>query len=64
MISGKDLAKLSSRTLDLNNWPSAVMSYQQTCIDGFREEREEAVVQKLLNNAKELGSNALANVSQ
>ncbi|KAL2559654.1 putative pectinesterase/pectinesterase inhibitor 45 [Forsythia ovata] len=63
-ISGKNLAKLSSRTPDLNNWLSAVISYQQTCIDGFPEGQEKAAVQKLLKNAKELGSNALAIVAQ
>jgi len=63
-IEGMDLGKISSRTPDINNWLSAVMSYQQTCIDGFPDGEEKAAMQKLLKTAKELGSNALAVVSQ
>jgi len=63
-IKGMDLGKISSRTPDINNWLSAVMSYQQTCIDGFPDGEEKAAMQKLLKTAKELGSNALAVVSQ
>ncbi|XP_075502121.1 putative pectinesterase/pectinesterase inhibitor 13 [Primulina tabacum] len=63
-IEGKDLTKLSSRTPDLNNWLSAVLSYQQTCIDGFPEGDEKAKFQNFLKISKELGSNALAIVSQ
>ncbi|XP_073272419.1 putative pectinesterase/pectinesterase inhibitor 45 [Primulina huaijiensis] len=64
IIEGKDLTKLSSRTPDLNNWLSAVLSYQQTCIDGFPEGDEKAKFQNFLKISKELGSNALAIVSQ
>ncbi|XP_073141526.1 putative pectinesterase/pectinesterase inhibitor 45 [Henckelia pumila] len=63
-IEGKDVTKLSSRTPDINNWLSAVLSYQQTCIDGFPEGDEKAKFQKFLKTSKELGSNALAIVSQ
>ncbi|KZV40471.1 pectinesterase/pectinesterase inhibitor 45 [Dorcoceras hygrometricum] len=63
-IEGKDLTKLSSRTPDINNWLSAVLSYEQTCIDGFPEGDEKAKFQKFLKTSKELGSNALAIVSQ
>ncbi|XP_022883301.1 pectinesterase-like [Olea europaea var. sylvestris] len=63
-IKGTDLGKISSRMPDINNWLSAVMSYQQTCIDGFPDGEEKATMQKLLKTAKELGSNALAVVSQ
>ncbi|CAI9783408.1 unnamed protein product [Fraxinus pennsylvanica] len=63
-IKGMDLGKISSRTPDINNWLSAVLSYQQTCIDGFPDGEEKAAMQKLLKTAKELGSNALAVVSQ
>ncbi|PIN01092.1 Pectinesterase [Handroanthus impetiginosus] len=59
-----DFGKISARTHDINNWLSAVLSYQQTCIDGFPEGQEKAAMEKLLKNAKELGSNALAIVSQ
>ncbi|KAL2503385.1 putative pectinesterase/pectinesterase inhibitor 13 [Forsythia ovata] len=63
-IESTELAKISLRTPDINNWLSAVMSYQQTCIDGFPDGEEKAALQKLLKTAKELGSNALAVVSQ
>ncbi|CAK9143270.1 unnamed protein product [Ilex paraguariensis] len=60
----KDLGKLCSRTPDMNNWLSAVMSYQQTCIDMFPEGEVRSTLQKALKNTKELTSNALAIVSQ
>ncbi|PIN08429.1 Pectinesterase [Handroanthus impetiginosus] len=63
-IRGKDLGKLSSVKADINNWLSAVLSYQQTCIDGFPEGEEKNAMKKMLNTSKELGSNALAIVSQ
>ncbi|KAI3447260.1 hypothetical protein Pfo_003925 [Paulownia fortunei] len=63
-IQGKDLVKLSSIKPEINNWLSAVLSYQQTCIDGFPEGQEKAAMQKLLKTVRELGSNALAIVSQ
>ncbi|XP_073282710.1 putative pectinesterase/pectinesterase inhibitor 45, partial [Primulina huaijiensis] len=63
-IEGKDLTKLSSKTGDLNNWLSAVLSYQQTCIDGFPEGKEKDALKKILKTTRELGSNALAITSQ
>ncbi|XP_073132421.1 putative pectinesterase/pectinesterase inhibitor 45 [Henckelia pumila] len=63
-IGGKDLAKFSSKTGDLNNWLSAVLSYQQTCIDGFPEGKEKDALKKILKTTRELGSNALAITSQ
>ncbi|KAK2992576.1 hypothetical protein RJ640_009186, partial [Escallonia rubra] len=63
-MDAKDLEKLSSRTPNLNNWLSAVMSYQQTCIDGFPDGEAKAELQKALKNSKQLTSNALAIVSQ
>ncbi|KAK3007050.1 hypothetical protein RJ639_017069 [Escallonia herrerae] len=60
----KDSEKLSSRTPNLNNWLSAVMSYQQTCIDGFPDGEAKTELQKSLKNSKQLTSNALAIVSQ
>ncbi|KAK9275335.1 hypothetical protein L1049_022599 [Liquidambar formosana] len=54
----------ASRTHDLNNWLSAVMSYQQTCIDGFPEGEIKSRMEKALKPAKELTSNSLAIVSE
>ncbi|KAL3830082.1 hypothetical protein ACJIZ3_018884 [Penstemon smallii] len=62
--SVQDLGRLSTRTPDVNNWLSAVLSYQQTCIDGFPDGEEKSKLEKLLKNGKELGSNALAIVSE
>ncbi|KAK4483721.1 hypothetical protein RD792_010923 [Penstemon davidsonii] len=62
--SVQDWGKLSARTPDINNWLSAVLSYQQTCIDGFPDGEEKSKLEKLLKNGKELGSNALAIVSE
>ncbi|KAL0292398.1 UNVERIFIED_CONTAM: putative pectinesterase/pectinesterase inhibitor 45 [Sesamum calycinum] len=63
-IKGKDMGKLSSITPEINNWLSAVLTYQQTCIDGFPDGAEKTSMQKLLNTSRELGSNALAIVSE
>lgn len=64
IIKGKDLAHMTPVKPELNNWLSAVLSYQQTCVDGFPEGAEKDKMQKLLKTGKELGSNALAFVSQ
>ncbi|KAL3532754.1 hypothetical protein ACH5RR_006275 [Cinchona calisaya] len=53
----------TSNVPDLNNWLSAVMSYQQTCIDGFPDGEIKASLEKALTSAKELTSNSLAMVS-
>ncbi|KAL9677152.1 hypothetical protein QQ045_005379 [Rhodiola kirilowii] len=53
-----------SRTLDVNTWLSAVMSYTQTCIDGFPEGKLKSQIEKTYEASKELTSNSLAIVSQ
>lgn len=59
-----DLEKLSQRGPDLNNWLSAVMSYQETCIDGFPEGKLKSDMKKTLRVAKELTSNSLAIIGE
>lgn len=59
-----DVGKLSSTTPDLNNWLSAVMSYQQTCIDGFPKGKLKDGMEKALKAVKEFTSNSLAIVSE
>lgn len=59
-IKGKDIEKMSSMKGELNNWLSAVISYQQTCIDGFPEGKEKEKMKRLLESIKMLGSNTLA----
>ncbi|KAJ1402981.1 Pectinesterase, catalytic [Sesbania bispinosa] len=60
-----EFKKLSTRSQDFKSWLSAVISFQQTCIDGFPEEgklRDE--LQSLFKDSKEFVSNSLAIVSQ
>ena len=59
-----DVDKLSSKTPEVNNWLSAVMSYQQTCIDGFPEGEFKQNLEKKFIESKELVSNSLSVVSQ
>ncbi|CAK7352270.1 unnamed protein product [Dovyalis caffra] len=61
--AGDDLGKLAKNAPNLNNWLSAVMSYQQTCIDGFPEGKLKSDMEKNFRAAKELTSNSLAMVS-
>lgn len=56
--------KLPAVKDELNNWLSAVMSYQATCIDGFPEGPLKTKLKKTFNSSQELTSNALAIVSQ
>lgn len=56
--------KLSKKTPDLNSWLSAVISYQQTCVDGFPEGKLKADMGKLFKASKEFTSNSLALVSE
>ncbi|KAJ9168114.1 hypothetical protein P3X46_019676 [Hevea brasiliensis] len=58
-----DVRKLTKNEPELNNWLSAVMSYQQTCIDGFPEGKLKSDMEKTFKAAKELTSNSLAMVS-
>ncbi|KAL3586074.1 hypothetical protein D5086_012941 [Populus alba] len=60
---GNDIGKLAKNAPDLNNWLSAVMSYQQTCIDGFPEGKLKSDMEKTFKAARELTSNSLAMVS-
>ncbi|KAG6740492.1 hypothetical protein POTOM_055943 [Populus tomentosa] len=60
---GDDLGKLAKNAPDLNNWLSAVMSYQQTCIDGFPDGKLKSDMEKTFKVSKELTSNSLAMVS-
>ncbi|XP_026430207.1 pectinesterase-like [Papaver somniferum] len=63
-VGGNDIEKLPQRTHDLDNWLSAVMSYQETCIDGFPDGKLKSDIQKAFKTAKELTSNSLAIVSE
>lgn len=62
-VNENDMGKLSSKTHDLNNWLSAVMSYQHICIDSIPEGTEKNKIVKSLATSKELTSNSLAIVA-
>jgi pectinesterase inhibitor-like protein len=59
-----DVSKLSSKTGEVNNWLSAVMSYQQTCLDGFPEGEFKKKLEKMFTESRQLVSNSMAIVSQ
>ncbi|KDP33981.1 hypothetical protein JCGZ_07552 [Jatropha curcas] len=61
--AGVDIKKLAENEPELNNLLSAVMSYQQTCIDGFPDGKLKSDMEKTFNASKELTSNSLAMVS-
>lgn len=63
-VGNVDVGKISSKAPELNNWLSAVMSYQQTCIDGFPEGELKEKLEKMFVESRELVSNSLAVVSQ
>ncbi|XP_042038151.1 pectinesterase-like [Salvia splendens] len=64
IVKGEDIGKMSTAKDELNNWLSAVISYQQTCIDGFPEGADKQKVKKIMESVKMLGSNTLSIVSQ
>lgn len=64
-MSRKNLGKLTAKTTpDLNNWLSAVISYQETCVDGFPDGKLKSDMEKAVKAVKELTSNSLAMIAQ
>lgn len=61
-----DITKLDNVLEDLNIWLSAVSTYQETCLDGFKNVTSEAGVKmkKALNISMELTTNALAMIGE
>ncbi|XP_074340961.1 pectinesterase-like [Apium graveolens] len=63
-VGDSNLHSMSDREAELRNWLSAVISYQQSCIDGCADHHElNATMSNGLLNATQLTSNALAIVS-
>ncbi|XVF35219.1 hypothetical protein REPUB_Repub18cG0126600 [Reevesia pubescens] len=62
-VGDKDIGKLLSNG-ELNNWLSAVMSYQETCIDSFPDGKLKTDFKSILNSSQELTSNSLAMARQ
>ncbi|KAK7347928.1 hypothetical protein VNO80_22471 [Phaseolus coccineus] len=63
-LSKTELKNISDKTPDLNSWLSAVISFQQTCLDGFPEGNVKTDLHNLMNDSKEFVSNSLAILSQ
>ena len=67
IFSGVDLQvdqNLTQKSDDVKTWLSAVISYQQTCLDGIDHPELKAQLQKIIADAAELTSNALAIVTE
>ncbi|CAA6653948.1 unnamed protein product [Spirodela intermedia] len=67
IFSGVDLSaggNLTARSDDVKTWLSAVISYQQTCLDGVDHPELKAQVEKIIADAAALTSNALAIVTE
>lgn len=63
-VGDKDIEKLFSNG-ELNNWLSAVMSYQETCIDSFPDDSKlRTDIKTALNSSQEFTSNSLAMTKQ
>lgn len=63
-IVDKGIDHLPSRQHDVKTWLSAVLSYQQTCVDGFPEGELKEKLEKAMQMAREVTSNALVIVEK
>lgn len=63
-VGDSDMHTINDRSADLKNWLSAVISYQQTCLDGFDAPEYRTLMEQNLQDASLLTSNALAIVSE
>ncbi|GJN27393.1 hypothetical protein PR202_gb15413 [Eleusine coracana subsp. coracana] len=59
-MAGGDIKVLLGRSDDLETWLTGVMTFIDTCADGFADEKLKADMRLVLRNATELSSNALA----
>ncbi|XP_008812392.2 pectinesterase-like [Phoenix dactylifera] len=63
-IDALTLDQIPKQSSELRNWLSAVMSYQQTCIDGFPDGELKDKMEEAMESAKELTTNALAIIEE
>ncbi|KAF7837600.1 putative pectinesterase/pectinesterase inhibitor 45 [Senna tora] len=63
-VTAVEVSKLEESSSDLNSWLSAVISYQETCIDGFEEGKLKDDIKSAFKDSKEYVSNSLAIVSK
>ncbi|KMZ60077.1 pectin methylesterase, family CE8 [Zostera marina] len=54
------IEELPKKSPEIKNWLSAVLSYQQTCVDGFPDGTIKNKMQNIVKLSKELTCNALA----
>ncbi|XP_074557748.1 pectinesterase/pectinesterase inhibitor-like [Curcuma longa] len=60
MTESHDVDGLARRTDDIKSWLSAVISYQETCIDGITQPDLQDSMRKGLTTAQQVTSNAIA----
>ncbi|KAI0498893.1 hypothetical protein KFK09_019791 [Dendrobium nobile] len=63
-IVSTGIEHIPRKSRDIRTWLSSVMSYQQTCIDGFPDGELKVKLKKTLKTARELTSNSLAIVKE
>ncbi|KAI6672609.1 hypothetical protein NL676_000515 [Syzygium grande] len=63
-VGDSDLHTVNDRVIEIQNWLNAVVSYQQSCLDGVEDAKLKADLQNNLQNATQLTSNALAIASE
>jgi len=59
-INDSEVNNFAKIVPDLDSWLSAVMSYQETCVDGFEEGKLKTEIRKNFNSSQVLTSNSLA----
>nr|DAD33970.1 TPA_asm: hypothetical protein HUJ06_012821 [Nelumbo nucifera] len=64
MVGHHERHKAADLTAELKNWLSAVVSYQESCIDGFQHRELKRSMRNGLLNATQLTSNALTIIGE
>nr|DAD33969.1 TPA_asm: hypothetical protein HUJ06_012820 [Nelumbo nucifera] len=64
MVGHHERHKAADLTAELKNWLSAVVSYQESCIDGFEHREVKRSMRNGLLNATQLTSNALTIIGE
>ncbi|XP_077239847.1 putative pectinesterase/pectinesterase inhibitor 28 [Tasmannia lanceolata] len=63
-VGNIEIHSMGDRVDNIKNWLSAVLSYQETCMDGLTQPEVKSAMKNVLLNATQLTSNALAMVSE
>lgn len=63
-IVDRGVDQIPEQADNIRTWLSAVMAYQQTCVDGFPKGELKAKMEEAMKQAREMTSNALAIVGQ